>query len=127
MVEFSGYKWRTQQPWGDFHPNDSFWWYDSECVDVTDGILRLQTKYHYREATVNGTTIHKNRIGVGLVSSEKPFTYGTFEADVMLPMGTSLFPAFWLYATKTWPPEIDIFEGWSRKSGLYTSKTYSLL
>lgn len=122
MVEFSGYKWRTKQPWGDFHPNDSFWWYDSECVDVTDGILRLQTKYHYREATVNGTTIHKNKIGVGLVSSEKPFTYGTFEADVMLPMGTSLFPAFWLYATKTWPPEIDIFEGWSRKSGLYTSK-----
>jgi beta-glucanase (GH16 family) len=117
MIEFSGYKWRTQQPWGDYHSDDSFWWYDPECVDVTDGILRLQTKHHERK--IDDEVI--NEIGVGLVSSETPFTYGTFEADVMLPMGTGLFPAFWLYAVDTWPPEIDIFEGWSRKSGLYTS------
>lgn len=122
MIEFAGYKWRTQQPWGDFHPNNPIWWYDPSCVDVTDNTLRLQTKYHYREATVNGVNIHKNRIGVGLVSSENPFTHGTFEADVMLPAGSGLFPAFWLFGFKTWPPEIDIFEGWSRKSGLYTSK-----
>jgi beta-glucanase (GH16 family) len=115
MIEFSGYKWRTQQPWGDFHPNNPIWWYDPSCVDVTDNVLRLQTKYHTRE-------IFKNKIGVGLVSSENPFTYGEFEADVMLPAGSGLFPAFWLFAVKTWPPEIDIFEGWSRKSGLYTSK-----
>ena len=122
MIEFSGYNWRTQQPWGDFHPNNPTWWYDPSCVDVTDGILRLQTKYHYRETTVNGINIHKNKIGVGLVSSETPFTYGTFEANVMLPAGSGLFPAFWLFGFKTWPPEIDIFEGWSRKGGLYTSK-----
>lgn len=115
MIEFSGYKWRTQQPWGDFHPNNPIWWYDPSCVDVTDNVLRLQTKYHTRET-------FKNKIGVGLVSSENPFTYGEFEADIMLPAGSGLFPAFWLFAVKTWPPEIDIFEGWSRKSGLYTSK-----
>lgn len=122
MIKFAGYNWRTQHPWGDFHPHFPNQWYDPSCVDVTDGVLRLQTKHHYREATVNGTNIHKNKIGVGLVSSETPFTYGIFEADVMLPMGTGLFPAFWLYGVKTWPPEIDIFEGWSRKNGLYTSK-----
>jgi hypothetical protein len=71
MIEFSGYKWRTQQPWGDFHPNNPIWWYDPSCVDVTDNVLRLQTKYHTRET-------FKNKIGVGLVSSENPFTYGEF-------------------------------------------------
>ena len=122
MIEFAGYKWRPQQPWGDFHPHQPDWWYDPSCVDVTDGVLRLETKRHYRETTINGSTFYKNKIGAGLVSSENSFKCGTFEADVMLPMGTSLYPAFWLYAVKTWPPEIDIFEGWSRKSGLYTSK-----
>jgi beta-glucanase (GH16 family) len=88
-------------------------------------VLRLQTKRHERyKETENGSqvTIYHNKIGVGLVSSENTFTYGTYEADVMLPKGTGLFPAFWLYSASTWPPEIDIFEAWSRKSGLYTSK-----
>jgi len=48
MIKFAGYKWRTQQPWGDFHPYHPSWWYDPSCVDVTDGVLRLQTKCHYR-------------------------------------------------------------------------------
>ena len=117
MIEFSGYKWRTQQPWGDYHPECPFWWYDPGCVDVTDGVLRLQTKRHERKINDKIT----NRIASGLISSEFPFTYGEFEADVMLPMGIGLFPAFWLYSAKTWPPEIDIFEGWSRENGLYTS------
>ncbi len=71
MIEFSGYKWRTSQPWGDYHPNSPFWWYDSECVDVTDGTLRLQTKRHERK--INGVT---NRIGVGLVSGDQDIKYG---------------------------------------------------
>lgn len=115
MLDFGGYKWRPSQPWGDYHPGAPDWWYDPSCVDVTDGVLRLQTKRHAR-------TEHSNKIGVGLVSSENPFTYGVYEADVMLPKGTGLFPAFWLYSATTWPPEIDIFEAWSRKSGRYTSK-----
>jgi hypothetical protein len=44
QINFSGYSWRSGQIWGDFHPNNPVWWYDPECVDVTDGILRLQTK-----------------------------------------------------------------------------------
>lgn len=130
MIEFAGYQWRPSQPWGDYHPNAPDWWYDPGCVDVTDGVLRLQTRRHTRKVVTTRTkddivlehTEHNNKIGVGLVSSEDPFTYGTFEADVMLPKGTGLFPAFWLYSATTWPPEIDIFEAWSRKSGMYTSK-----
>jgi len=116
QINFSGYLWRSGQIWGDFHPNNPTWWYDPECVDVTDGVLRLQTKYHRREN--NGVV---NTLGVGLISSIDSFGYGTFSADIMLPKGTGLFPAFWLSATNSWPPEIDIFEAWSRKSGLYTS------
>jgi beta-glucanase (GH16 family) len=116
-IEFNGYKWITQQPWGDYHPSFPDWWYDPSCVEVTDNILRLQTKRHERK-----TDSHINKIGAGLVTSVDTFGYGVFEAEVMLPMGTGLFPAFWLWGSKSWPPEIDIFEGWSRKNGLYTSK-----
>lgn len=116
-IEFCGYKWVTRQPWGDYNPETPDIWLDPSCVDITDGTLRLQTKWHKR--IVNDDI---NTLGTGLVSSVDTFGYGEFEADVMLPMGTSLFPAFWLWGSATWPPEIDIFEGWSRKNGLYTSK-----
>lgn len=116
-INFADYIWLPRQPWGDVHSMYPDWWYDPECVDVTDNVLRLQTKRHER---VNSTGV-QSHIGAGLVSSIETFGYGDFEADVMLPKGTGLWPAFWLWGATSWPPEIDIFEGWSRKSGLYTS------
>lgn len=118
MIEFAGYEWLASQPWGDVHPIATDWWYDPSCVDVTDDILRLQTKRHER---INGSGI-QSHLGVGLVSSIQTFGFGDFEADIMLPRGTGLFPAFWLWGASSWPPEIDIFEAWSRSSGFYTSK-----
>ena len=117
-IEFSGYKWQSGHRWGNYHPKNPTFWCDPLCVDVTNNVLRLQTKRHKISTTDAGVI----DIGVGLVTSVDDFEYGKFEAEVMLPKGTGLFPAFWLYGADTWPPEIDIFEGWSRKSGLYTSK-----
>jgi len=117
-INFSGYKWQSGQRWGNYHPKDPICWYDPSCVDVTSNVLRLQTKHH-KIVTSDAGVID---IGVGLVSSVDDFGYGEFEADVMLPQGTGLFPAFWLSAVDSWPPEIDIFEAWSRKNGLYSSK-----
>ena len=115
LIEFANYQWLPSQPWGDVHPSYPEWWHDPSCVDVTDNILRLQTKRHTR---INGSGI-QSYVGVGLVSSIQNFAYGDFEADVMLPKGTGLWPAFWLWGSDRWPPEIDIFEGYSGACGLY--------
>lgn len=117
-IEFSGYKWQSGNRWGNYHPKSPTYWCDPSCIDVTSNILRLQTKYN-KISTPDAGVID---IGVGLVTSVDNFSYGKFEAEVMLPKGTGLFPAFWLWASDSWPPEIDIFEGWSGKSGFYASR-----
>jgi beta-glucanase (GH16 family) len=117
-IDFCGYKWESGNRWGIYHPNNPTFWCDPSCIDVTDNILRLQSKRH----TLKTPDCGDIEIGVGLVTSVDNFGYGEFEAEVMLPKGTGLFPAFWLWASDSWPPEIDIFEGWSGKSGFYTSK-----
>lgn len=117
LVDFCGYKWQSGNRWGDYHPVSPQFWCDPTCIDVTDNVLRLQSKRN-RRTTEYGDI----EVGIGLVTSVDNFGYGEFEADVMLPKGTGLFPAFWLWASDSWPPEIDIFEGWSGKSGFYTSR-----
>jgi len=104
-IEFSGYKWQSGNRWGNYHPKNPTYWCDPSCVDVTSNILRLQTKRH-KIVTSDAGVID---IGIGLVTSVDDFGYGRFEAEVMLPKGTGLFPAFWLWGADSWPPEIDIF------------------
>ena len=41
------------------------------------------------------------------------YRYGWFEAKIKLPKGKNLWPAFWMWAWDSWPPEIDIFEGYT--------------
>ncbi len=36
-----------------------------------------------------------------------------------LPFGDSLWPAFWMWSWDSWPPEIDVFEGYSDKNPNY--------
>ena len=41
-----------------------------------------------------------------------------------LPKGKWLWPAIWLSNFKTWPPEIDILEGYSRKGNYENSANF---
>jgi beta-glucanase (GH16 family) len=55
----------------------------------------------------------------GLVSCVTEFGPGTFEIKARLPHGKNLWPAFWMWSWDSWPPEIDIFEGYSHKNPNY--------
>ena len=116
-IKWCGYEWLTQERWGKIHPDKSHWWYDESCVYVDENEhLHLYTKYnptYFRD-------IDKiSYIGAGLVSCTEKFGYGVFSIDAKLPKGKHLWPAFWMWGWDSWPPEIDIFEGYSNGFGNY--------
>jgi len=111
MIEWKGYKWLQQERWGQIHPEKPHWWYDPESSFIDDNdelnlLTRKNSKY-FDDLKVNST------IGVGLVSCTESFKFGKFEIEAKLPYGKNLWPAFWMWSFDSWPPEIDIFEGYS--------------
>lgn len=51
----------------------------------------------------------------GVLTTRESFaqTYGYFEARMEVPAGQGTWPAFWLVRQDgTWPPELDVFEGY---------------
>ena len=124
-VEFSGYNWYPHEEWGLIHPDKPWNWYSPSCIKVINEKLYLHVKPEPRifELPVKGKPEETEKIlspnGIGLVSSKEYFGYGTFEIYAKLPKGKGLWPAFWLYDHNEWPPEIDIFEGYSGNGGNY--------
>lgn len=110
-ISWSGYDWIKQERWGQIHPQKPHWWYDPTkvLIDSRD-VLHLTTGFNPKYFTEIDYT---SPIGVGLVSCTTPFSYGDFEISAKLPQGLNLWPAFWLWSFSSWPPEIDILEGFS--------------
>lgn len=115
MIQWQGYEWLTQERWGNYHPGKPIVWYDPSQVIIDDGLLRLGCQYNPK--TIDDITIP---FGVGLISCTEKFEYGTFEIEAKLPQGQPYaWPAFWMWAFESWPPEIDVFEAYSNKRGSY--------
>tara|TARA_R110002012_G_scaffold3034_3_gene14304 strand:- start:710 stop:1447 length:738 start_codon:yes stop_codon:yes gene_type:complete len=112
MLNWSGHEWRKQEPWGIIHPDKAWNYYDESAVEVDDkGTLHLKTQFN--PITIKHEDEKYNPdYGVGLISSIEKFHFGYFEIEAKLPTGYALWPAFWLYGSP-WPPEIDIFEGYT--------------
>jgi beta-glucanase (GH16 family) len=125
--------WRIGQPWGTYHPAHLNQHYDvkGNCVYVTSNktlaletrripkiILKSELPIEYQKPTLpDEITIPYS---VGLVMTKTAFSYGWFEAEIKLPKGKGLWPAFWLSCKHSWPPEIDILEAYSRKDKYYS-------
>lgn len=118
-IKWSGYEWLLQERWGQVHPAKSHWWYDPMKVAIDlDGFLHLKTgKSEKYFEHLNHTSL----IGAGLVSCITPFSFGTFSIKAKLPYGKNLWPSFWLWSWSDWPPEVDVFEGYSDFSPDYRS------
>lgn len=105
-IEWCGYHWRTEERWGDRHPDQPKLVRDGNMVkENEDGSIAL--------------FITKNDDGdysAGLLSMIEPLGYGTYFLEVKLPEGDNLWPAFWCWSYDSWPPEIDFFEGYSGTS-----------
>jgi beta-glucanase (GH16 family) len=99
------------------HPEKSDWWYDPSASFVDgEGNLNLLTQLNPRWFEETGRLA---KVGVGLVSCETRFGHGEYWIDARLPYGDHLWPAFWFWSWDSWPPEIDVFEGYSNRRPNY--------
>ena len=114
-IRWCGYEWLTQERWGQVHPEKPNWWYDESAITILENDnMVLRTQYNPKE--FDGFT---SNIGVGLVSCTEKFGYGKYSIEAKLPKGPYLWPAFWMWSFESWPPEIDVFEGYSNKRSSY--------
>tara|TARA_B100000963_G_scaffold349061_1_gene357556 strand:+ start:34773 stop:35477 length:705 start_codon:yes stop_codon:yes gene_type:complete len=113
-MKWQGYTWKVGERWGLMHPGKPECWYDKSAVEIQGEDLILKT--HYNPKEIDGVT---SPYGVGLIHCTEKFGYGRFDIDIKLPKGPYLWPAFWMWAWESWPPEIDVFEGYSNKKSSY--------
>ena len=116
-INWSGYKWLTQERWGNIHEGKTFCWYDDTAVEINNKD-QLILKTHKNSNYFPHLDVTSN-IGVGFVSNTTKFKHGYFEIEAKLPQGKHLWPAFWMWSFDTWPPEIDIFEGYTKNTNNY--------
>lgn len=118
--DWSGFTWEVAMQWGDHHPADGHQeWYGPESVNLVNGDLRLDVLNQPRYfADIDAY----RQYNVGCVHSREAIYKGYLMARYVLPVGRHLWPAIWLYAMDSWPPEIDIVEGWTGKSRLLKNR-----
>ena len=64
--------------------------------------------------------LFNNEYVSGILTTQSKFTqkYGYFEIRSKIPIGTGVWPAFWMLADDGgWPPEIDVMEGRGQRPG----------
>lgn len=101
------FNWKIGEPWGVAHPDHTCYSSEEE-VYFSNGMLYLGVGL--RPAEFEG---RQYQWAIGKVHSEEVIKYGTMDVVFQLPLGRHLWPAIWLYDAETWPPEIDVVEGWS--------------
>ena len=78
---------------------------------VQDGVLSIVAS---RTPPALKTVLFDNEYVSGILTTQSRFSqkYGYFEIRSKVPVGTGVWPAFWLLADDGgWPPEIDVMEG----------------
>ncbi len=139
-----GFEWLTRERWGSIHMDKAWYWYDPTAIMIDQyGNLHLQINLNKQafnkegckliwepkyDSYPNGKFVDDvivSYYGAGTMSSVKEMGFGTYTLSAMFPTGNWLWPAFWLYPPTTWPPEIDIFEGYSKDTD-YKKMKWSL-
>jgi beta-glucanase (GH16 family) len=84
---------------------------------VRDGVLSIVASR--TPAALKGVLFNNEYVS-GILTTQSSFAqkYGYFEIRSKLPIGTGVWPAFWMLADNGgWPPEIDILEGRGKQHG----------
>lgn len=119
---FDTNKWRIGQPWGKFHPDFTYQYYGDDSITIKDEYLVLTQFYNPKK--IENIEIPQS---VGLITSIDSFGYGFYKFECKLPKGVGLWPAIWLSCVDSWPPEIDILEGYSNEKSDYNNNLQSNL
>jgi Glycosyl hydrolases family 16 len=84
---------------------------------VRDGVLSIIAS---RTPPDLKRVLFNNEYVSGILTTQSSFSqkYGYFEIRSKLPVGTGVWPAFWMLADDGgWPPEIDVLEGRGQRPG----------
>jgi len=84
---------------------------------VHDGVLSIVAS---RTPPALKSVLFNNDYVSGILTSQSRFSqkHGYFEIRAKLPVGTGVWPAFWLLADDGgWPPEVDVLEGRGERPG----------
>ena len=84
---------------------------------VHDGVLSIVAS---RTPADLKSVLFNNEYVSGILTTQGWFAqkYGYFEIRAKLPIGTGVWPAFWMLADDGgWPPEIDVLEGRGQRPG----------
>lgn len=131
-IKWQGYEWLPQERWGQVHPENPDKWNDPDAIKIDDDeTLHLYARKNPKEFNIPvdtpGDAWAGNpptekviaTVGFGMMSCTEHFGHGLFEIEAKMPKGPYTWPAFWCWAFETYPPEIDMFEGYSNKRGSY--------
>lgn len=127
-------RYNTQHDWGAIHPRNTSQRFSLRNVFIGEELygtpgsknLILTTKYdpitlnEFKPWPYNGTKFD-NEIpySCGLIKSKKSYLFGYFRVIAKLPKGNGLWPSIWLTGERSWPPEIDILEGYTTTNPHY--------
>lgn len=110
--------WLESSKWNEFpyHPDFLTHWYDTEQITQSNRGIEfhsvIKPKYFPEiDTTINAAT--------GAVRSKLAWKYGMFIYSAKLPAGTYIWPALWMSGSISWPPEIDLLEGYSNDTEDY--------
>jgi len=119
-------KWRLGQPWGYYHDASLHQHHSLKQVWCDSGYLHLGGAFE-PQAFIHRDSNIVIPYGIGLINSDISFMqkYGFFEIRCKNPEGPATWPAFWLTGAHRWPPEIDIFEMYGKKTGTRIHKQIS--
>src|SRR5271169_1969178 len=84
---------------------------------VRDGVLSIVAS---RTPPELKQVLFNNEYTSGILTTQGAFSqkYGYFEIRSKIPVGTGVWPAFWMLANDGgWPPEIDVMEGRGQRPG----------
>jgi beta-glucanase (GH16 family) len=112
--------WSTQLPHGRIQPSNRETGYygtaEMGAVKTRDNIVRLQSE-RLEAAMDLGDPLRTYPFMAAVLSAKKHrdlhFTYGAVEWEARMPDRTGTWPALWLLPSSGWPPEIDVYEGFS--------------
>ena len=132
-IKWMGYEWLPQERWGQIHTKKPDMWNDPSAIEIDeDETLHLFAKFNPKKFTqispiLDSTEEILSIVGFGLISCTTQFSHGLFEIEAKLPKGPYTWPAFWCWAFESYPPEIDILEGYSNKRGSYFNWSHRFL
>ena len=91
---------------------------------VHDGVLSIVAS---RIPAGLKPVLFDNQYISGILTTQNSFAqkYGYFEIRAKVPVGTGVWPAFWLLANDGgWPPELDVMEGRGEEPGAIVMTTH---